>query len=237
MSHGIIVLGDILMMGLPAHFIPPLENGDRLTRLEFERRYEAMPRVKKAELVEGIVYMASPLRFESHGKPHSAMMTWLGTYWVATPGTLLGDNTTVRFDENNEHQPDAVLFLPPTSGGKVVITEDDYLQGTPELIVEIAASTASYDFYVKRRVYERQGVQEYIVWRVYDQQIDWFRLQGDGYVSRSPNEFGLIYSQVFPGLVLAVSALLAGEYAQVLAELQKGLQSPEHQDFVKQLRE
>ncbi len=224
-------------MTLPAHFIPPLENGDHLTRLEFERRYEAMPGVKKAELVEGIVYMASPLRFESHGKPHSAMMTWLGTYWAATPGTLLGDNTTVRFDENNEHQPDAVLFLPPTIGGKVVITEDDYLQGAPELIVEIAASTASYDFHIKRRVYERQGVQEYIVWRVYDQQIDWFRLQQAGYVKIPPNELGLISSQVFPCLVLAVSALLTGEYAQVLAELQPGLQSPEHQNFVNQLQE
>lgn len=85
---------------------------------------------------------------------------------------MLGDNTTVRFDKDNEHQPDAVLFLPSTLGGKVVITEDDYLQGAPELIVEIAASTASYDFHIKRRVYERQGIQEYIVWRVYDQQID-----------------------------------------------------------------
>ncbi|NJO18041.1 MAG: Uma2 family endonuclease [Thioploca sp.] len=224
-------------MTLPAHFIPPLENGDCLTRLEFEQRYEAMPQVKKAELVEGIVYMASPLRFESHGKPHSAMMTWLGTYWAATPGTLLGDNTTVRFDKDNEHQPDAVLFLPSTIGGKVIITEDDYLQGAPELIVEIAASTASYDFHIKRRVYERQGVQEYIVWRVYDQQIDWFQLQPAGYVKISPNESGLISSQVFPGLVLAVSALLAGKYAQVLAELQQGLQSPEHQNFVKQLQE
>lgn len=224
-------------MNLPAHFIPPLENGDRLTRLEFERRYEAIPQVKKAELVEGIVYMASPLRFESHGKPHSAIMTWLGTYWAATPGTLLGDNTTVRLDEDNECQPDAVLFLPPTAGGKATVTEDDYLQGAPELIVEIAASTASYDFHIKRRVYERQGVQEYIVWRVYDKQIDWFWLQEERYVKVPPDEQGLIASQVFPGLILAVSALLAGEYARVLAELQKGLQSPEHQNFAERLQE
>lgn len=224
-------------MNLPAHFIPPLENGDRLTRSEFERRYEAIPQVKKAELVEGIVYMASPLRFESHGKPHSAIMTWLGTYWAATPGTLLGDNTTIRLDEDNECQPDAVLFLSSTVGGKATVTEDDYLQGAPELIVEIAASTASYDFHIKRRVYERHGIQEYIVWRVYDKQIDWFRLQEKRYVKVPPDEQGLISSQVFPGLILAVSVLLAGEYAQVLAKLQKSLQSSEHQNFVERLQE
>ena len=41
----------------------PLENGDRLTRAEFERRYAAMPRLKKAELIEGIVYVPSPVRY------------------------------------------------------------------------------------------------------------------------------------------------------------------------------
>lgn len=43
--------------------ILPLENGDRLTRSEFERRYHAMSSVKKAELIEGMVYMFSVLRF------------------------------------------------------------------------------------------------------------------------------------------------------------------------------
>jgi len=222
-------------MNLPANFIPPLENGDQLSREEFERRYDAMPHLKKAELIEGIVYMAPPLRFESHAKPHSAIMTWLGTYWMATPGIRLGDNATVRFNENNEYQPDAVLFLPPSCGGKVIITADDYIQGAPELIVEIAASTSSYDFHTKRRVYERCGVQEYVLWRVYDQQIDWFSLQENHYVSLKPNEQGFIYSRVFPGLVLTVSDLLTGKYAQVLAELQKGLQTPEHLAFVEQL--
>ena len=170
-------------MNLPANFIPPLENGDQLSRAEFERRYDAMPNLKKAELIEGIVYMAPPLRFESHAKPHSAMMMWLTHYWVATPGIRLGDNATVRFNENNEYQPDAGLFLPSSCGGKAIITADDYIQGAPELIVEIAASTSSYDFHTKRRIYERCMVQEYVLWRVYDQQIDWFSLQENHYVN------------------------------------------------------
>lgn len=222
-------------MNSPANFIPPLENGDQLSREEFERRYDAMPQLKKAELIEGIVYMASPLRFASHGKPHGLIMTWLGVYYGATPGVQFGDNVTVRFNENNEYQPDAVLFLPKSCHGKVVITEDDYLEGAPELIVEIAASTSSYDFHTKRRIYERCGVQEYVLWRVYDQQIDWFSLQGNHYVNLQSDEQGLIFSQVFPGLVLAITDLLAGNYARVLAELQKVLPIAEHLAFVEQL--
>lgn len=53
--------------------IPPLENGDRLNRYEFERRYDAMPNLRKAELIEGIVYMPAALRFKSHSQPHSRM--------------------------------------------------------------------------------------------------------------------------------------------------------------------
>lgn len=60
--------------------IPPLENGDRLSRAEFERRYQAMPQVKRAELIEGVVYMASPLRLKSHGEPHGDLIGWLWTF-------------------------------------------------------------------------------------------------------------------------------------------------------------
>lgn len=222
-------------MNLPVNFIPPLENGDQLSREEFERRYDATPNLKKAELIEGIVYMTPPLRFESHAKPHSAIMAWLGAYWVATPNLLLGDNATVHLDKDNELQPDAILFLPQALGGRAIITKDDYIEGAPELVVEISASTASYDFHTKRHIYERCGVQECLIWRVYDREIDWFSLQENRYVALKPNEQGLIFSRIFPGLVLAVTDLLVEKYAQVLAELQQGLQSPQHIAFVEQL--
>lgn len=215
-------------MNLAANFIPPLENGDKLSREEFERRYEAMPHLKKAELIEGIVYMASPLRFESHGEPHAMIMTWLGLYRATTPGLRLGDNVTVRLGKNHEFQPDAVLFLPQSLGGRALISKDDYIEGAPELVVEISASTSSYDFHTKRRIYEQCGVQECLIWRVYDQEIDWFSLQENQYVVLKPNEQGVIFSRVFPDLVLAVSDLLAGRYAQVLATLQQHLPSSVH---------
>jgi Uma2 family endonuclease len=210
--------------------LPPLESGDRLTRSEFERRYAAMPALKKAELIEGVVYVASPLRARAHGKPHGDIMGWLWTYKTATPGVELYDNPTVRLDADNEPQPDAVLRL--EQGGQSWISEDDYIEGAPELIVEIAASSASYDLHDKLRVYRRNGVREYIVWRTYSQQIDWFYLDEDAYKPLAADASGILRSVQFPGLWLAKDCLLSGDLAEVLQILQQGITSPDHQAFV-----
>lgn len=215
--------------------LPPLENGDRLTRAEFERRYAAMPHLKKAELIEGVVYMAAALRFRSHGQPHGDLIIWLGNYKVATPGLELTDNVTVRLDRDNDPQPDSALFIDPTLGGQVQISADDYLEGAPELIAEIAASSASYDLGDKKKAYRRNGVQEYIVWQMFEKKLDWFVLQDDEYVVLAPDTDGILRSRQFPGLWLAVEALLAGNMVQVLEGLQMGLRSPEHQAFVQEL--
>ncbi|MGD1711913.1 Uma2 family endonuclease [Dapis sp. BLCC M172] len=217
----------------PQKTIPPLENGDRLTCLEFEQRYEQMPHVKKAELIEGIVYMASALRIRQHGNPHAFIITWLGTYWSITPGVEVGDNCTVRLDADNEPQPDALLRI--IENGQSIISEDDYVEGAPELIVEISASTASIDLHDKLKVYRRNQVQEYLVWRIYDGEFDWFRLREGKYIQLQPNEKGVICSEYFPGLWLDRTALLTGNLAQVLATLQEGMNSSEHQNFVKKL--
>lgn len=217
--------------------LPPLENGDRLTREEFERRYDAMPDLKKAELINGVVYMGSPVRFRAHAEPHAYLVGWLGVYGAVTPGVGPADSTTVRLGSDSELQPDALLRIEPQAGGNSRISADDYVEGAPELIAEIAASTASHDLHDKLDVYRQSGVQEYLVWRVYDEQIDWFALQDGEYMRLTPDGSGVIHSQVFPGLRLAVSALLAGEIAQVLAELQKGLGTAEHAAFVERLGE
>ncbi len=208
---------------------PPLENGDRLTRHEFERRYAAMPNLKKAELIEGVVYVPAALRFISHGQPHSRIMTWLGVYQAFTPKVKLGDNVTLRLDLDNAPQPDAFLMI---DGGQAIISSDDYIEGAPELIVEVAASSAAYDLYDKKRVYRRNGVQEYLVWRVYDREFDWFYLEKGEYIQLAADAQGVIRSVTFPGLWLALSALLSGKMEEVLAILQKGLNLEEHQDFV-----
>jgi len=217
--------------------VPPLENGDRLTQIEFERRYNLMPQVKKAELVEGVVYMASPLRFELHAEPHGDLIIWLGNYKIATLGVRLGDNPTVRLDLDNEPQPDAVLLIDASAGGQSDLGEDGYIEGAPELVAEIAASSAAIDLGDKKRAYRRNGVQEYVVWQVFDQKIDWFSFQNGDYVSLLPTQEGVIRSQIFPGLWLQTAAMLDGGMSQVLAVLQAGLNSAEHQAFVQRLAE
>jgi Uma2 family endonuclease len=217
--------------------LPPLQSGDRLTRAEFERRYAADPHIKKAELIEGIVYVASPLRHEQHGKPHSRVITWLGVYQAMTLGVDLSDAPTVRLDADNEPQPDAVLFVETNAGGQTRLSNDGYIEGSPELIVEVAASSAAIDTGSKKQVYRRNGVLEYIIWQSYDNQIEWFSLTDGEYRSLSPDPDGILRSQVFPGLWLAIEALLNNQMVQVLEVLQMGLKSPEHTAFVQRLQQ
>ena len=216
---------------------PPLQAGDRLSRAEFEQRYHAHPKIKKAELVEGVVYVVSPVRFKQHGFPHGRIVTWLGVYLAATPSVSLGDNTTVRLDFENEVQPDALLRLEPAHGGQSRVTEDDYLEGPPELIVEIAASSAAYDLHDKHRVYARDGVQEYLALQVYEQRVDWFVLREGVYETLTPDDGGVLRSQVFPGLWLQAAAFWSGDLAAMLETLREGLASPDHAAFVARLGE
>jgi Uma2 family endonuclease len=214
---------------------PPLENGDRLSRPEFERRYTAAPHIKKAELIEGVVYVASPLRHQQHGRPHSRVMTWLGVYQAMTPGTDLSIEPTVRLDLDNEPQPDAVLFIESAVGGQTTLSWDGYIEGAPELVVEIAASSAAIDTGSKKQAYRRNGVLEYIVWQSFENQLEWFCLVDGEYSLLQPDPEGIIRSRVFPGLWLAIDALLSNNMQHVLAVLQQGLQSAEHQDFMQGL--
>ena len=213
----------------------PLETGDRLTRAEFERRYAAMPAVKKAELIEGIVYMPSPVG-RDHAKAHGLMMIWLGAYLLATPHIEMLDNNTVRLDRVTEVQPDALLRIDESCGGQSHVGAKGFIDGPPELVVEVAASSVSYDLHAKRKAYQRAGVRDYVVWRVDDHQIDWFVLHGARYVAQKPDAQGVYASTVFPGLRLAAAALLAGDLAAVVTEVQQGLQTPEHAAFVEQLK-
>ena len=169
--------------------------------------------------------MPSPAHHTSHSRPQAHIIGWLGAYCAATSGVDLGDNAAVRLDADNEAQPEALLRLTAERGGASLISDDDYIEGAPELVVEIAASSASYDLHDKLRVYRRCGAQEYIVWRVYDNALDWFCLREGVYAPQHPDAEGIIRSQVFPGLQLAVAALLAGDLATVLAVLRQGMET------------
>jgi Uma2 family endonuclease len=217
--------------------VPSLEDGDRLTREEFERRYTAMPRLKKAELIEGVVHLPSPVRLEEHGEPHLDLIGWLALYRAFTPGVRGGDNSTVRLNLDTEPQPDAVLFVDPARGGQARIDADGYVEGAPELAVEVAASSVGIDLGPKLRVYLRNGVREYLVWRVLEQAVDWFVLRQSQYVALSPNADGICQSETFPGLWLDAAALVRGDLVRVHQVLQQGLAHAEHHNFVARLQQ
>lgn len=222
--------------------VPPLENGDILDAKEFWRRYSAMKDLKKAELIEGVVYMGSPVSME-HGEPDHDLAIWLGNYRIRTLGLRSAMNSTVKLGRKNTPQPDIMLFVPESKGGKskLVVKQDgkrkcNYLQGPPELVVEIATSSVSYDLHPKKRTYRRFGVQEYIVHRTFDGALDWFVLKDGKYELLAPDAEGITRSVRFPGLWLNVPALLAGRMVEVLATLEIGLQTPEHAAFVEKLK-
>jgi len=195
-----------------------LEAGDHLTREEFQRRYLARPDIKKAELIDEVVYMPSPIRIRHHARPHGFVVAWLGQYVTNAADVILAPNGSVYLDGQVEVQPDAFLWRPEPGGPS--LTDDDYMEGAPQFVVEISASSATYDLHVKKKeAFRRNSVQEYVVWRVLDEAIDWFRLHDGQYVLIQPDADGLIESEQFPGLRLHVGSLLAGDLATVLTRL------------------
>jgi Uma2 family endonuclease len=214
--------------------VPTLAAGDRLDRDEFLRRYNALPDFNQAELIEGVVYMASPVSAKQHGEVHSMMMTMLGFYSIYTRPCVCGDNSTINLDSKNAPQPDCYLRLETEFGGQTKI-EDGMIVGAPELIAEISASSVSYDLHDKKSAYERNGVKEYIVWRVDDRKIDWFVLEEGSYKLLNQDKNGVYKSNVFPGLWIDSALLIAGKFAEALKVLNEGIHSQDHRDFVASL--
>jgi Putative restriction endonuclease len=212
--------------------IPPLVAGDKLTREEFLRRWEAHPEIKNAELIGGMVFMTSPVSVQ-HGDMDADVGIWLGTYRVATPGTACGHNTTAFILEDTP-QPDVNLRLLPEYGGTSWV-EGKYLRGVPELLAEIAWSSVSYDLHLKLDLYQAARIPEYLVILLHEHGIRWHVLEGDRYQLLSPDTDGIWRSRIFPGLWLDGQAFVAGNMQQVLARLDEGLASPEHQTFVAEL--
>ncbi len=195
-----------------------LENGDWLTSVEFLRRYEAEPELKKAQLIEGIVHMPTPVRARSHAEPHGLILSWLGTYSLNHSRLEMLPNATLLLDADNAPQPDAILCTAPRPGGKVWLNDKGYLCGAPELVCEIAASSASVDLHDKFRAYRRNGIGEYLVWLTLEKRVRWFHLTDQEYVEQKEHA-GRLSSKLFPGLVLDVKALLKFDKTKVIAAL------------------
>ena len=215
--------------------LPLLENGDTLDADEFLRRYERMPDVKKAELIDGVVYRASPVS-AYHSDPHFDLIGWLANYRMSTRGLRGSAEPTVRFSEKQVFQPDAMLSIPAALGGKSSLNDKTYTVGSPELVTEVAKSSVGIDSGRKRRAYLKHGVGEYVLWRVEDEAIDWWTLRDGDYHAIEPDAAdGLLKSVVYPGLWLDKPAMLRADMPAVLAALQRGLASPGHAEFAAKL--
>jgi Uma2 family endonuclease len=173
--------------------------------------------------------MPSPISTEGHADPHADLMTWLGNYRTDTPGVRHSDNPTVRLGPASMPQPDGSLRV--VAGGQAT-TVGGYMTGGPELAAEVAASSVGIDRGAKLRTYQAARIQEYILWRTEDREIDWFVLEGGVYVPLPPGPDGILRSRVFPGLWLDPAALIAGDMRRVRQVLDQGIASPEHAAFV-----
>lgn len=213
---------------------PILQNGDHLSRAEFEELYQRTSEKTKAELIEGVVYMASPVTIDMHAEQDANILGWLTCYRILTRHVKAASNGSFRVNEDNEVQPDQMLYIDSRHGGQSIVDEEGYLTGIPELVIEVASSSKSIDLGKKKRVYENQSIPEYLVWRVQDDVIDWFVRTNAGFTALKV-EAGLMKSTIFPGLWLNVPAILAGDMAAVFSTVQQGCQTPEHAAFVAQL--
>lgn len=214
--------------------LPPLENGDHLDQKTFHARYEAMPRHVRAELIGGVVHMPSPLK-PRHGRMHMRIAHWIVEYADATPGTEAFDNTTAILGEESEPQPDAYLIVAPEKGGQMRMNEDEYLEGAPEFIAEVALSTEAIDLHGKKNDYECAGVREYVVVALRQMRVYWFVSRNGRFEDLALNDDGIYRSEVFPGLWLDPAALLQLDAPRIREVLQQGLATPEHAAFVARL--
>jgi hypothetical protein len=219
-------------MSIAEKSAPPLVAGDNMSRAEFLRRWHAHPEIKRAELIGEVVYMPSPVALD-HGDAELNVGAWLSAYAIATPGTKGSNNPTVFLLEDAP-QPDVLLRILPDHGGSSWV-EGDYLHGPPELVAEICRSSAAYDLNQKLDLYQRAGVKEYLAILLYEQKVRWHYREAGNYQLLEASADGNLRSRVFPGLWLAGQALLDDKMSEVMAQLNKGLQSAEHARFVAHL--
>jgi Uma2 family endonuclease len=218
---------------LPRQTLPPLTDGERLDRATFHERYAAMPPETRAELIGGVVYVASPALIK-HGRPDRNVSLWTGYYCMFTPGVDGANNTTTQFDDFGEPQPDCLLRIPEELGGQSRIV-DGYIVGAPELVIEVSHSTRKQDLGPKKADYERAGVQEYVVVGIDPDEVRWFVSRAGRFEEILPGPDGIYRSEVFPGLWLDPRGLLSGDLPSLRETLDRGLATPEHAEFVDRL--
>lgn len=204
-----------------------------MSQKRFHALYQMMPQDFRAELVDGIVFVCEPLG-QSHGRHHIRFSSLVDAYQSATPGVQAFDNTSVILGTHDEVQPDICLRIHPERGGQSKDSSDNnYIVGAPELIIEIASSSYSIDLHMKKQRYQKAGVNEYIVLCLNPFALHWFCLK-DGPTIVSDRD-GIKRSRVFPGLWVDENGMRNMDYEVTKRVLEEGISSAGHADFVRQL--
>jgi Uma2 family endonuclease len=210
-----------------------LVEGQRLDQPTFHAIYQAMPPGTRAELIDGVVYIPSPVGLE-HGEAQVHVIAWLAHYVENTPGVRALDNATTVLGTKGEPQPDGLLRILPEYGGRTW-NQGGFVHGAPEFVIEISKATRSVDLGPKLADYERAGVIEYVVGAIDPDEIYWFSHDHGALVQQSTADDGLYRSRTFPGLWLDPVALLAGDTRRLRAIVDQGCATPEHAAFVARL--
>ena len=215
--------------------IPELCTGDRLTRADFERRYSAMRHVKKAELIEGVVHMPSPVSRKKHSILRASLLSGWETTSSQLPAPILATTAPSASIGKTSRSRTPCFASCRSAAANLGTTTITSAGASWNWVAEVAASSESYDLHDKLRAYQRNGVREYIVWRVRNAAIDWFVLREGRFEKLLPDVSGYLKSEVFPGLWLDPAAMTSGDPARVMAVLQQGIASSEHAAFVARL--
>jgi len=212
--------------------ISRLITGERLTLAEFLHAWDAQTDIRRAELIEGVVHMPSPVTRE-YGRFHATVISWLWHYAQATPGCECGDNTTWLMLESAP-QPDAFLRIVPERGGQSR-NEANYNAGAPELIVEVSLTSTEVDFGPKLALYQRVGVQEYVTIELLTRRIVWRVLENASYGELAVGSDAVLRSHRFPGLWLDVEAFWINDGERLMKTLETGLRTDGHSQFAASL--
>ena len=224
-----------------------LRDGERIPPDEFRRRCGVLEAVGvdfRVEYVNGVVRMMPPPNFAGHTHPIRVMQGLLSAYTRQTPGVIdyTESGVTLPVEETSaDVSPDLCLVVQPGRGGQMSVDDAGYFVGPPELVVEVANSSLSYDLGEKRDLYEAAGVQEYLVHATRERRLLMMRRDGDRFRTVMPDADGVLASRIFPGLVFDTAAIIADDIAAAEATLDRVMQSPEvaaaHQNLVASLAE
>jgi Uma2 family endonuclease len=168
-------------------------------RLTFEDFCALVKDGQKADLLDGVIYMASPDNTDAN-----AVNGWLYALMLLfVQGKKLGwvyvSRVAFLLDEFNAPEPD-IGFI---STERLDAGERGRVLGEPDLAVEVVSpDSEDRDYVQKRAKYEQAGVREYWIVDELKQKVTLLRLGPNGKYRQSRPKKGILVSKVLPGFWL-----------------------------------